>query len=341
MGSITWCHTWPLHTHNTCPYLLSRAASLIFRAKVGGPGGSAFSNILGGPLLISEKLEIEWPLEAEQKVQQALMFFPHEDSKLFLYLKHCCISILEMLRCSQEAHSFDRHVLNLADVGVQPSLERWRTPSVTGVAVTLCPNQLSRIGPGVPVVGPRVHKSAELQPGTLQPRVWEGEYPRVLPGSFPWSIFSLGLQVLLPEYLRERFVAAALSYITCSSEGELICKGNDCWCKCSPTFPECNCPDADIQAMEDSLLQIQDSWATHNRQFEESGEQWVGPDFLPVNGRRPWGTPRDTQVGSWLSHVTGLWPPAGYITTPSLSRFLLLYMQIDLIPTKEIHFKLR
>ncbi|XP_048213157.1 BMP/retinoic acid-inducible neural-specific protein 2 [Perognathus longimembris pacificus] len=82
----------------------------------------------------------------------------------------------------------------------------------------------------------------------------------------------LGLQVLLPEYLRERFVAAALSYITCSSEGELVCKENDCWCKCSPTFPECNCPDADIQAMEDSLLQIQDSWATHNEQFEESEE---------------------------------------------------------------------
>ncbi|XP_063095874.1 BMP/retinoic acid-inducible neural-specific protein 2 [Cavia porcellus] len=82
----------------------------------------------------------------------------------------------------------------------------------------------------------------------------------------------LGLQVLLPEYLRERFVAAALSYITCSSEGELVCKQNDCWCKCSPTFPECNCPDADIQAMEDSLVQIQDSWATHNRQFEESEE---------------------------------------------------------------------
>ncbi|XP_032249363.1 BMP/retinoic acid-inducible neural-specific protein 2 [Halichoerus grypus] len=82
----------------------------------------------------------------------------------------------------------------------------------------------------------------------------------------------LGLQVLLPEYLRERFVAAALSYITCSSEGELVCRGNDCWCKCSLTFPECNCPDADIQAMEDSLLQIQDSWVTHNRQFEESEE---------------------------------------------------------------------
>ncbi|GAB1285583.1 BMP/retinoic acid-inducible neural-specific protein 2 [Apodemus speciosus] len=80
------------------------------------------------------------------------------------------------------------------------------------------------------------------------------------------------LQVLLPEHLRERFVAAALSYITCSSEGELVCRENDCWCKCNPTFPECNCPDADIQAMEDSLLQIQDSWATHNRQFEESEE---------------------------------------------------------------------
>ncbi|XP_066117308.1 BMP/retinoic acid-inducible neural-specific protein 2 [Saccopteryx bilineata] len=82
----------------------------------------------------------------------------------------------------------------------------------------------------------------------------------------------LGLQVLLPEHLRERFVAAALSYITCSSEGELVCKDNDCWCQCSPAFPECNCPDADIQAMEDSLLQIQDSWATHIRQFEESEE---------------------------------------------------------------------
>ncbi|XP_053463592.1 BMP/retinoic acid-inducible neural-specific protein 2 isoform X2 [Nycticebus coucang] len=80
----------------------------------------------------------------------------------------------------------------------------------------------------------------------------------------------LGLQVLLPEYLRERFVAAALSYIMCSSEGELVCKDNDCWCRCGPTFPECNCPGADIQAMEASLLQIRDSWATHNRQFEES-----------------------------------------------------------------------
>ncbi|XP_053892347.1 BMP/retinoic acid-inducible neural-specific protein 2 isoform X1 [Malaclemys terrapin pileata] len=82
----------------------------------------------------------------------------------------------------------------------------------------------------------------------------------------------LGLQVLLPDYLRECFVAAALSYITCSSEGELICRKNDCWCQCEPGFPDCNCPEADIQAMEDSLLQIQDAWDNHNRQFEESEE---------------------------------------------------------------------
>ncbi|KYO24308.1 hypothetical protein Y1Q_0004335 [Alligator mississippiensis] len=82
----------------------------------------------------------------------------------------------------------------------------------------------------------------------------------------------LGLQVLLPSYLRERFVGAALSYITCSSEGELLCRKNDCWCHCEPSFPECNCPEVDIQAMEDSLLQIQDAWNNHNRQFEESEE---------------------------------------------------------------------
>lgn len=114
--------------------------------------------------------------------------------------------------------------------------------------------------------------------------MWDTESLPALPHNHRDGL-SPGLQVLLPEYLRERFVAAALSYITCSSEGELVCRGNDCWCKCSPTFPECNCPDADIQAMEDSLLQIQDSWVTHNRQFEESGEQLAGPNFLPGNGK--------------------------------------------------------
>lgn len=129
-----------------------------------------------------------------------------------------------------------------------------------------------------------MHKAAEPYLGLLQPGVRETE-PHWIRLAIFWHVLSLGLQVLLPEYLRERFVAAALSYITCSSEGELICKENDCWCQCSPTFPECNCPDADIQAMEDSLLQIQDSWATHNRQFEESGEPSSVPGVLSVNER--------------------------------------------------------
>ncbi|XP_054976144.1 BMP/retinoic acid-inducible neural-specific protein 2 [Sorex araneus] len=82
----------------------------------------------------------------------------------------------------------------------------------------------------------------------------------------------LGLQALLPEYLRERFVAAALSYITCSSEGELVCRDHDCWCRCASGFPDCNCPDADVRAMEASLGQVQAAWAAHSRQFEESEE---------------------------------------------------------------------
>ncbi|KAE8294640.1 BMP/retinoic acid-inducible neural-specific protein 3 DBCCR1-like protein 1 Precursor [Larimichthys crocea] len=62
-----------------------------------------------------------------------------------------------------------------------------------------------------------------------------------------------GLQVILPDYLRESFVQAALSYIACNGEGEFGCKDNDCWCNCDLKFPECNCPYMDIQAMEESL----------------------------------------------------------------------------------------
>ncbi|XP_067156521.1 BMP/retinoic acid-inducible neural-specific protein 2 [Apteryx mantelli] len=82
----------------------------------------------------------------------------------------------------------------------------------------------------------------------------------------------LGLQTVLPYYLRERFVAAALSYIACSSEGELVCRSNDCCCQCRPAFPQCNCPEADIQAMEGTLVQLQHAWENHHGQFEESEE---------------------------------------------------------------------
>ncbi|KFQ60224.1 BMP/retinoic acid-inducible neural-specific protein 2, partial [Pelecanus crispus] len=81
-----------------------------------------------------------------------------------------------------------------------------------------------------------------------------------------------GLQTVLPSYLRERFVAAALSYIACSSAGELVCRRSDCRCQCQPAFPRCNCPEADIQALESSLAQLWRAWESHHSQFEESEE---------------------------------------------------------------------
>ncbi|XP_060630398.2 BMP/retinoic acid-inducible neural-specific protein 2 [Anolis sagrei] len=93
----------------------------------------------------------------------------------------------------------------------------------------------------------------------------------------------LGLQALLPEYLRERFVAAALSYITCNSEGELACRENDCWCQCGSHFAQCNCPEADIRTVEESLLQIQEAWDTHNQQFQVSEELQALVKKLPVD----------------------------------------------------------
>uniref|UniRef100_A0A8B9FRR8 BMP/retinoic acid inducible neural specific 3 n=1 Tax=Amazona collaria TaxID=241587 RepID=A0A8B9FRR8_9PSIT len=92
-----------------------------------------------------------------------------------------------------------------------------------------------------------------------------------------------GLQVILPEYLQEHFVQAALSYIACNSEGEFICKDNDCWCHCGPKFPECNCPYMDIQAMEENLLRISEIWNAYNSEFEESDEFKLFMKRLPMN----------------------------------------------------------
>lgn len=82
-----------------------------------------------------------------------------------------------------------------------------------------------------------------------------------------------GLQLILPDYLRESFVQAALSYIACNGEGEFGCKDNDCWCNCDPKFPECNCPYMDIQAMEESLERITETWGILYKEFEESGNK--------------------------------------------------------------------
>lgn len=80
-----------------------------------------------------------------------------------------------------------------------------------------------------------------------------------------------GLQLILPGYLREGFVQAALSYIACNGEGEFDCKDNDCWCQCEPKFPQCNCPYMDIQALEESLHRISETWGVLYKDFEESG----------------------------------------------------------------------
>ncbi|XP_036426579.1 BMP/retinoic acid-inducible neural-specific protein 3 [Colossoma macropomum] len=81
-----------------------------------------------------------------------------------------------------------------------------------------------------------------------------------------------GLQAILPGYLRSRFVQAALSYIGCHSEGEFKCRNNDCWCQCSVDYPQCNCPSKNLEAMQDSLRLIRESWTQANQEFEESEE---------------------------------------------------------------------
>lgn len=88
----------------------------------------------------------------------------------------------------------------------------------------------------------------------------------------PVFVLVLGLQAILPEYLRARFVQAALSYIGCNEEGQFVCRNNDCWCQCAVDYPQCNCPEVELRAMEASLLQIRDSWNMANQEFEESGQ---------------------------------------------------------------------
>ncbi|XP_053720048.1 BMP/retinoic acid-inducible neural-specific protein 3-like [Synchiropus splendidus] len=81
-----------------------------------------------------------------------------------------------------------------------------------------------------------------------------------------------GLQVILPDYLREAFVRSALSYIACNGEGELLCRDGECWCQCHAGFPECNCPLQDLQALEESLQRIWGSWEAQHQDFRESDE---------------------------------------------------------------------
>ncbi|XP_043941907.1 BMP/retinoic acid-inducible neural-specific protein 3-like [Protopterus annectens] len=92
-----------------------------------------------------------------------------------------------------------------------------------------------------------------------------------------------GLQVLLPDYLRERFVQAALSYTSCNLEGEFICKNNDCWCQCAPTYPECNCPRADVLSVEENLHHVAEVWEETYQKFEDSVEFKSFVKSLPMD----------------------------------------------------------
>lgn len=88
---------------------------------------------------------------------------------------------------------------------------------------------------------------------------------------FTFICFS-GLQVIFPEYLQEKFVQSALSYIMCNGEGEYVCHNNQCICQCAEEYPQCNCPITDIQIMENTLLGMYESWAASYKDFESSGK---------------------------------------------------------------------
>ncbi|KAM4018956.1 BMP/retinoic acid-inducible neural-specific protein 1 isoform 1-T1 [Anomaloglossus baeobatrachus] len=81
-----------------------------------------------------------------------------------------------------------------------------------------------------------------------------------------------GLQIIMPQYLQEKFVQAALSYIMCNGEGDYVCRNSQCSCLCSESFPQCNCPFTDIQIMENTLSNQGKAWALAYKDFESSDE---------------------------------------------------------------------
>uniref|UniRef100_A0A8C4QGP8 BMP/retinoic acid inducible neural specific 2 n=1 Tax=Eptatretus burgeri TaxID=7764 RepID=A0A8C4QGP8_EPTBU len=91
-----------------------------------------------------------------------------------------------------------------------------------------------------------------------------------------------GLQEILPEYLRERFVRAALSYLLCEAQGEYICHRGDCRCHCAANFPDCACPRADLLALEESLFRLGHSWQQSQEDFEQSDELRAFTRSLPT-----------------------------------------------------------
>ncbi|KAA8584526.1 hypothetical protein FQN60_008311, partial [Etheostoma spectabile] len=112
-----------------------------------------------------------------------------------------------------------------------------------------------------------------------------------------------GLQVIFPEYLQEKFVQSALSYIMCNGEGEYVCSNNQCICQCAEEYPQCNCPITDIQIMENTMLGMSESWASSYKDFENSDEfksflkRLPATHFLPISSvHLLWGSDWDLQA---------------------------------------------
>lgn len=88
------------------------------------------------------------------------------------------------------------------------------------------------------------------------------------------SLLSMpGLQIIFPQYLQEKFVQSALSYIMCNGEGEYICRNSQCGCQCAEEFPQCNCPITDIQIMEYTLANMAKTWTEAYKDLENSGNR--------------------------------------------------------------------
>ena len=133
---------------------------------------------------------------------------------------------------------------------------------------------------------------------------------------------------------------AALSYIACNGEGEFVCRANDCWCKCNPKFPECNCPYMDIQAMEESLQRITETWGMLYKDFEDSGKRRKkrsgGGDYLQ-GLHQPW--PGVTGRGRHCLHHAGLCAP--YFSLPARRIFSVITHERELqIPDHTLHLSM-
>nr|XP_055058859.1 BMP/retinoic acid-inducible neural-specific protein 3 [Misgurnus anguillicaudatus] len=127
-----------------------------------------------------------------------------------------------------------------------------------------------------------------------------------------------GLQAILPGYLRNGFVQAALGYIGCNAEGQFVCKDNDCWCQCSTAFPRCNCPEADIRSQESYLEHMKEAWRQENQDFQDSDE------FQSFMAKLP----RQSALNS--SHIQQLWRTDSALQ----QRYRQLESQLSLLLTK-------